>query len=184
LSKDEELIEELLEQEKEESTVRNQYFKNEERETTKAKTRLHEQLVDELMFSDLPAHQILATHANQQKKQQQKNPNEEINAALNKSSHRLAQQAKVFSTGIKLGKGSNIFEPIPKASEGVMYEYSEPDFDINGPHCPKFNSLKTDGYLNHVRSASSAELSGGFLPQYPCRRAVQEAFCGLYFQPD
>jgi CDK-activating kinase assembly factor MAT1 len=181
LSKDEELIEELLEHEKEDSIVKNQYFINEEKEAKKTKTRLHEELVDELMFSDLPAHQILATHAIEHK--QQLIPKEVINTSLKTSSDRQQTQTKVFSTGIRLGKGSNVFEPIPKKIEGVLYEYKSPHFDINGPNCPQLKSLKSSGYLNNVRSASNVELAGGFLPHYPCHRALQEAFCGLYFQP-
>ena len=36
-------------------------------------------------------------------------------------------------------------------------------------------------YLDHIRSASGSELGGGFISDIPCKRALQDAFCGLYF---
>jgi len=180
LTKDQLFIEELLEQEKEREMIGNQLFIEEDLKTVKTKNKLHEALVDELMFSDLPAHQILATHTTEMRERLKQQP------IADQVSHKLQKvnknETKMFSTGIKLGKGSNVFEPLPKTIEVVAYEYIEPKLDINGPQCPRFEALSADGYLNHVRSATNPELSGGFLPHYPCYRALCEAFCGLYFK--
>jgi CDK-activating kinase assembly factor MAT1 len=178
LSKDEELIEELLEQEKQESILRNQYFLNEDKEMIKNKTRLRESLVDELMFSDLPAQQILATHVTEQRLQ---STSGEVTKGADIKS--IAPKVQMFSTGITIGKGSNVFVPIAKQSEGQLYRYSSPQLDLNGPECPKLASLQSEGYLKNVKPSSVQDLSGGFLCHYPCHRALQEAFCGLYFQP-
>ena len=101
LSKDEEFIEELLEREKQESVVRNQFYLNEDKEFIKNKTRLRESLVDELMFSDLPAEQIMATHV----KEPVKSAAEPIVPKLSAPK----TQTKVFSTGITIGKGFQRF---------------------------------------------------------------------------
>ena len=175
LSKDQELIEELIEQERQEKELRNQYFLNEDKEQIKSKARLREDLVDELMFSDLPAHQIMASMA---KESIEKSKNADIAVPSIPRS-----KAKVFSTGITIGKGSNVFEPVVKQAEAEPYVYRSPEFNLIGPVCPKTNSLEAQGYLKHVRTASNVDLAGGFLAIYPCLRAVQESFCGLYFKP-
>lgn len=175
LSRDQELIEELIEQEKQEKELRNNYFFNEDKELIKSKTRLRENLVDELMFSDLPADQIVASMANAS--------NEKSKAADLPMPSVARTQTKVFSTGITIGKGSNVFEPIAKQTEAKPYVYTSPELNLIGPLCPKASSLEAEGYLKHVRGASSVDLAGGFLPMFPCLRAVQESFCGLYFKP-
>lgn len=172
LGKDDELIEELLEREKEEESLRKRILNEEEKESLKAKLRQKEALVDELMFSDLPANQILRTHANVTKP---------ATTMQNIRSGQIAH-SKMFSTGIKLGKGESVFHPPLQTSEGVLYKYTTPHFDIDGPSCPTFEDLEKKEYLNHVRSPTKAEKAGGFLPHYPSLRAIQEAFCGLYFQ--
>ena len=172
LSKDEELIEELLEQEKQESHLRNNFYLNADKELIRNKTRLRESLVDELMFSDLPADQIMATHVKEPVKS-----SEPIVSNVPKT------RAQVFSTGITIGKGSNVFQNVVKQVEGTPYVYKCPELDLNGPHCPSPKTLESGGYLKHVRTATGVDLAGGFLPLYPCQRALQESMCGLYFQP-
>ena len=178
LSKDEELIEQLLEQEKEEETIRKQIITEEEKIANKIKSKLQKDLVEELMFSDLPADQILASHASN--KQDVLSP---ITMNINKSFQQQKQESKTttFSTGIKVGKGSSQFEPIPKSDEGVLFIYTEPNQYLNGPVCPDISSLERSTYLMNVRSPSPSEKAGGYKSEYACLRALQESFCGLYY---
>ncbi|RWS11750.1 ATP-dependent RNA helicase DDX55-like protein [Dinothrombium tinctorium] len=173
MSKDAIFIEELLEEEKAQNQWRTQYGVVDEKDISKAKVREKEALVDELMYSDLPANQILALHSHE-KRQTESQPQPPI---------RPPKPQAFFSTGIKVGQGGNIFAPIP-TTESQPYHYVEPKFNLLGPNCPKQEELESDGYLLHIRTIDVSEKAGGFIQHYPCTRALQEAFCGLYFKLD
>ncbi|XP_054159822.1 CDK-activating kinase assembly factor MAT1-like [Oppia nitens] len=177
LSKDEELIEELLEQERQQTLLRTQLIISENKESAKSKVKLRESLADELMFSDASAQQILANHNNEMKVQ-----SSEMTKNMDVLSLTAKQQTKAFSTGILVGKGSNVFDQNVRQPEGKSYVYKSPHFEINGPDCPHLVAIQSNGYLNNVRPASGQDLAGGFLTHFPCHRALQEAFCGLYFK--
>ncbi|OQR66099.1 CDK-activating kinase assembly factor MAT1-like, partial [Tropilaelaps mercedesae] len=70
-SKDEQLIERLLEEENIVKDFRNEQQRREDIERKKAKLKEKEQLIDELMFSQMSAAQIVALH-DRQKQQQAK----------------------------------------------------------------------------------------------------------------
>ena len=45
---------------------------------------------------------------------------------------------------------------------------------LNGPKCPTMTQLP-ESFLDHVRPSEEEELGYGFVPVYPCLRALQEA---------
>lgn len=178
LSRDEEEIEGLLEHEKEQERWRHQIYAQQEMELNKAKKRQKEAIVDELMFSNLPANQILANHLNEKMILEQKQAEPIKPPPMKPLSH------ATFSSGIRVGRGSNVFLPVPKNQEESTYTYVKPKFELNGPSLPAVERLEKDGYLKYVRESDPAERAGGFLATYPCHRALQEAFCGLFYEPE
>ncbi|RWS28863.1 CDK-activating kinase assembly factor MAT1-like protein [Leptotrombidium deliense] len=174
ISKDTELIEELLEKETAYSSWRMKVVANEDTESSKAKIRRKEELVDDLMYSDAPASQILMNHERKIKSQESDQQPKQM----------PPKPASYFSTGIKVGKGSNTFAPLPTVPESEPFKYVSSNLDFMGPKCPEYDELESDGYLLHIRNVDPREKAGGFLPQYPCLRALQESFCGLYCKLD
>lgn len=144
----------------------------------KVKTKQKEALVDELMYSNLPASQIVSVHANEQKQKQL-----EEAAEKRLKEKQPVSKLKHFSSGVQIGRGTNVFGSIPlsKPIEGEPYQYEKQIIDLDGPNVPEFHDLEGDGYLLHVKAPDLSEKAGGFLSQYPCYRALQEGFSGLYF---
>lgn len=68
-SKDEQLIERLLEEEKIVSDFRSERQRREDLERRKAKLKEKEELIDELMFSEMSAAEIVAIHDRQKQQQ-------------------------------------------------------------------------------------------------------------------
>ncbi|XP_064474549.1 CDK-activating kinase assembly factor MAT1-like [Ornithodoros turicata] len=167
LSHDEELLEELLEQEQQETELRRQQLQEQEREAQREKIKQKEMLIDDLMFSDLPANKILATHGDRSK------------AVANKPLPPKPTTAE-FSTGIKF-RHREAFLPVPKVQEGPLYTYTALGVDLCGPQAPSPKTLTN--YTANVRAAADSEKAGGFISDYACQRALQDAFCGLFFRP-
>lgn len=178
LSKDEEMIKILIEQEKEQEKWRTVMIEQEELDLNKAKKMQKEALVDDLISSNLPANQILAQHANEKKILAQKQNQ------LPKPLSFKPWSQPTFSTGIKVGKASSVFIPDPKVNEGTPFIYVKPNFNLNGPKVPSLSQIESNGYLNHIRTVTASESAGGFLAKYSCLRALQEAFGGLYYEPN
>ena len=161
-------LEEILIHEKELHELRNQESIKEEKKEKLRKMREKEALIDDLMFSEGDAKQILAMHS--------------IKPAAKEVQQRTETRkpATQFSTGIAIGhKGS--FVPPPKVSEAPLYSYVPPKVIICGPDVPEPERLSSDGYLKHVRQGDDASVSSGFRTEYACYRALQEAFNGLFF---
>lgn len=180
-SKDEEELEDLIEEEKElESLRRNRSLLAETEELSRAKAKQKEALVDELMFTDRPAEEIVAMHSNLAGKElasRQSKKDEEERQQVNKAKNR-------FSTGVEFSRGSSIFLPLPKESEGQvsqLLKLDEEPSDPKGPKCPAFDELEPEGYTCHVRSAEKEHIAGGFSSLLPCYRALQEGFNSLYY---
>ncbi|XP_015790749.1 CDK-activating kinase assembly factor MAT1 [Tetranychus urticae] len=176
LSENDEELEELLAEEREDK-LEAQVIRQHEIDLTKTKKKAAEDLVDDLMYSDLPANQILAKHANEKMQLEQR-----ITAEVTKPP--IRRPPATFSTGIKVGKSSsNLFLPVPKIEEQQTFVYEEKVWDpdeMEGPKPPEIEDLEAS-YLDHVRKIELSELAGGFIGIYPCYRAIQEAFCGLYY---
>lgn len=166
LSKEEEELEELLEHEKIESEVRKLQVIQEELEIEKEKKKKKEALIDDLMFSDMSAKDIIATHA-------AKNEESKIKTVF-------LPKKNTFSTGLK---SQQVFLPVPKENNENMYIYKDLKLDICGPEPFSPNTLVCEGFTNHVRSVSETDMACGFVTENACDRALQDAFCGIYFIP-
>lgn len=169
-SHDEAEIEEIIEMELQLSDATKQQQLMEERQLKNAKIKNKEKLIDELMFSEMSAIDIMASH----------NTKLQEAAAIVDSAKPLVVQATKFSTGINL-KSNLSFLPVPPAKEGPLFQYVERVVNFIGPVPPTFQQIQCDGYLNHIRATSNCERAGGFVTDVSCCRAIQEAFSGLFF---
>ncbi|XP_066281217.1 CDK-activating kinase assembly factor MAT1-like [Branchiostoma lanceolatum] len=167
LSKDDELMEQLIEEEQAYLQHSRHELVQQEKREKQRKMRQREELLDNLEFSDLPAGLVLASHTARQEEEIEKKP---------------AQTIK-FSTGIRIGGGTS-FLPVPKAVEAALYQYRPGTVDILGPEPPQITLLEENGYMSHMRDSSEVDMAGGYTTKLGCHRALQEAFCGLYFVPD
>lgn len=167
LGKKESELEDLIEFEKMQQEERKQELIKEELELKKKKIKEKEDLIDELMFSEGDARNIVQSFASA------------IQAS--KDNVKVAPKVSGFSTGIKFGQqGNSGFLPVPKIDEGPAYKYIPVTQEIEGPAPPNFNELHKSGYISHVRTVTEGEKAGGFGPNYACLRALQEAMAGLY----
>ncbi|XP_053399587.1 CDK-activating kinase assembly factor MAT1-like [Mercenaria mercenaria] len=170
LSKDEEYLEMLIAEEEKESKLRHELDLMEVMKEKNKKKKNKEALIDELMFSDLPASTILAGH----------------NAS---SMHETMMEtektaATAFSSGAKFGfsKGAG---NIPVPSEvGEAFVYTPCELEILGPTAPSEDDVLQKGYLQNIRGASDSDKAGGYDAKMACQRALMEAMCGLFLNPD
>lgn len=169
LGRDEYELEELLELEKQMEEQRKQEMQLEQVESKKKKIREKEALIDELMFSNADAKNILDTFAQQ--------------AHQNKEEKMKPSPAKVtqFSSGIQIGRQTqSSFLPVP-TDEGPLFSYKSIVFSTDGPKTPSDNEIVTKGFINHIRSENEPARAGGFQANIACKRALQEAMTGLFY---
>lgn len=129
-----------------------------------AKIKNKEKLIDDLMFGEADANKIIAEH-------REKVTQEEKSKAM-------------FSTGLDMESGTSSSSHVPVVVKDTLFVYQDPPVEILGPCPPSQSDLKTSGYLQHIRSASSGEKAGGYVESLGCYRALQEAMAGLYFVPN
>ncbi|KAK0079561.1 hypothetical protein PV326_008666 [Microctonus aethiopoides] len=166
-------LQELMELEKQKEEERRLEIVREEMELKKKKIRDKEALIDELMFSEGNAKNIVETFASTIQSAKEK--------ATKTSS---APRATQFSTGIKFGKqGTQGFLPVPKIEEGPLYKYVPIEQEMEGPPAPITHEVISRGYLNHIRAETQSDKAGGFRGTIACLRALQEAMAGLYHNP-
>lgn len=173
IGRDEFELEQLLEIEKQMDEARKEEIKFEVVEAKRKKIREKEALIDELMFSNADASNILENFAQQQAKEAKEAKEEKIKQPPTK-----LQQ---FSTGIQFTHRSHSsFLPLPPIDEGPAFVYKPMVFVTDGPEPPSTIDLEIKGYINHVRSESEQERAGGFKSNIACMRALQDALSGLY----
>jgi CDK-activating kinase assembly factor MAT1 len=167
IGKKENELEELLELERIEQEEKRLELVKQELDLKKKKIREKEALIDELMFSECDARNIVQSFVS--------------TIQTYKDEIKLIPKATGFSTGIKFGQ-QNIsnFLPVPKIDEGPIYHYMPITQEIEGPIPPLLRELQTQGYITHVRIESEGEKAGGFGSGIACLRALQEAMAGLY----
>lgn len=154
-SKDLQLIERILKEETKEEAERKQEIMFLEKKIEKEKIRNKESLLDELMASDAPADQVIASHQSV-----------DVESMLGK---------------VKVGSSFNeTFLPAPKVEE-MVYEYVLTEVNSYGPAPPILAELDPKGFTQHVRPASPQSMGGGFTHNMACHRALQEALSGLFF---
>ncbi|XP_068624127.1 CDK-activating kinase assembly factor MAT1 [Battus philenor] len=162
-------LEEILEIEKQMEEVRRAEISRMEQEAKKQKIREKEALIDELMFAEGNAKDILNTFAQ--------------NIAKKEEADIVPVMPKVtqFSSGVKFTRGSGSQHNVPVLEEGPLYKYEAPVIpDRCGPSPPSIQSIVNCGYLQHVRAENETEKAGGYSSTLPCLRALQDAMAGLY----
>ncbi|XP_014776810.1 CDK-activating kinase assembly factor MAT1 isoform X1 [Octopus bimaculoides] len=165
VSQDEEYLDMLLDEEIQNTEKRlKETFENEQKEK-QLKRKNKELLLDELMSSDLPAQYIMASHKD----------------LLEPTSGVPKAPTTQFSTGIKIGHHQDKYLPIPATESAPLYQYTPLLITMLGPKVPTVQELQLHGYLKNIRSATAMELAGGFHDTVGCKRALEDAFCGLYF---
>lgn len=169
-------LDRLIEEERQYELDKREALEKQEVEMKRRKIMEKEALIDELMFSDSDAREILNFFA-ENKTQSIKDSTEDAEKQAKKESRKI----NYFSTGLKIGDTTQLYgTTIPKIEEGPLYVYEEPQFIIDGPLFPSWTDLEKDGYLKHVRQETIDEKAGGFVSSLACMRALQEAFFGLY----
>ncbi|XP_043553187.1 CDK-activating kinase assembly factor MAT1 [Chiloscyllium plagiosum] len=168
LSREQEDLEEALEFERQESDQKRMLFLKEEQMQQLAKKKNKKALIDDLESSQLPASMLLAQHKDR--------------AAQLETQLETQQQVRsvTFSTGIKMGQQISL-QPMPRIEE-TLYVYQPLQIETYGPRVPECELLGKQGYLNHVRTATSQDLAGGYTSSLACYRALQDAFSGLFWQ--
>lgn len=172
LGREEYELEELLELEKQQEEERKLELIKQEAELKKKKIREKEALIDELMFSEANAKNIVETFAS--------------SIQATKEEAKLVPVSKVtqFSTGIKFGRqGHQGFLPVPKIEEGPAFVYKPVEQEVEGPRPPTWQEMESRGYVTHVRTETQSDRAGGFKSNIACLRALQEAMAGLYHNP-
>lgn len=191
ISKDMEIIEQMIEEEQE--AERNRYMVGEDDETTRAAEAAalaRENLVDNLLNSNLPAELILRSHqqrladeqalAQEIEKDRQRDELAKLATRREKSNRNLT-----FSSGIRVGNRTGFDDIDMKAavySDAAPYRYVPLVLPWIGPVPPTPKSLVAKNYIKHVIAPDTRALAGGFLPVYPCQRAIQEALMDLTFE--
>lgn len=168
LSKDEEYLEMLIAEEESEAKMRHELDIIQEMNEKNKKKKNKEALIDELMFSDLPASAILAGH--------------NFTISQEKTTD-TTKAATKFSSGAAIGfnkTGATI--PLP-TEVGEEYVYTPLELDLLGPTAPSDQEIIRNGYLQNVRSASDSDKAGGYDARLACQRALTEAMCGLFLDP-
>lgn len=168
LGRDEYELEEMLELEKQTDEQRKYAIQLEEVEDKKKKIREKEALIDELMFSNADAKNIIDTFA----QQAQQNKEEKVKP--------LPPKVSQFSTGIQFGRQPHAnFLPLP-SDEGPLFSYKPIVFSSDGPRTPIDSEIVSKGFITHIRSETEQERAGGFQANIACKRALQEAMTGLF----
>ncbi|ESO11109.1 hypothetical protein HELRODRAFT_186265 [Helobdella robusta] len=131
------------------------------------KQKLKDNIINDLMFSKLPASHILETHKKDAEKIKNGGP----------------EKTSKFSSGIPIGKQE--VQNVSAVSEQVYnYKYQPLHFDNKGPDLPSIDQLENLNYLVNVRECTRTEVAGGFVSEIPCHRALQDAYAGLFIFMD
>lgn len=170
-------LDRLIEEERQHEIDKRESIEKQEIEIKRRKIIEKEALIEELMFSDNDAKEILNYFS------ENKNKKENIlgiNKQLKKDN---SKKISYFSTGVRIGIGDSnqmYGKVLPKIEEGPLFVYVEPQLIVDGPSFPTWDNLEKMGYLRYTKQESIDENAGGFVSAYACMRALQEAMCGLY----
>jgi len=155
-------LEDLL---SEERKIRGESIKQEQRleNIEKAnKIRNQEKLIDDLMFGEENADQILEQHREQVEEQTKK--------------------TTLFSHAGEEAKAAQEHQIVTLLPD-PPYHYKDIVTDYLGPSPPDYKMLEGDGYTKNIMKATASDRAGGYVEITGCMRAVQEAMMGLYFDP-
>lgn len=172
MGKEELELEEMLEEEKQIDEIRKRELFKEEIELKKKKVREKEALIDELMFSNADAKNIVNQFA--------LNSLAAKEEATKQHSTAPARAPTQFSTGIKFGRQKHSNFSLQKIEEGPLYVYKDPEVARDGPTFPSWQEMESKGYTSHMRIITPEEKAGGYTAQIACMKALQEAIVGLF----
>ncbi len=167
-------LERLIEEERQQEMSKREALEKQEVELKRRKLMEKEALIDELMFSDTNAKEILNYYA------ENKNRTKTETDTIEKPVKKEPKRASYFSTGVKIGDSQIFKTSLWKMEEGPLYVYVEPKVVVDGPPYPTWENLEKMGYLQQLRQETTDEKAGGFTSSLACMRALQEAMCGLY----
>lgn len=139
--------------------------KLEEMEEQKAKAESKQKLIEDLMFSEADAEQIVSQHQNEAAKKSSKLEHERF--------------SEMSAASINQLQVSSI--PVNEVDKSVKFEYHPHFLHLDGPELPGEGDAVQRRYCDFVRRADPSEVAGGFTEQMPCLRALQEAMCGLFY---
>eukprot|EP00111_Clytia_hemisphaerica_P016189 TCONS_00047911-protein len=128
------------------------------------KKKEKENLINDLIYANAPAEEVIARHKLIKEQHQQQKMEEE-------------EQKKSFFFSEKNKNSHFVNQPIVEAP---LFIYQESTREWFGPSPPEEDALQSKGYLQHIRSASSSERAGGYTESIACQRAIQEAFDCLF----
>ncbi|KAL4238814.1 CDK-activating kinase assembly factor MAT1 [Mactra antiquata] len=169
MSRDEEYLEMLIAEEEREAKSRRELDMIEVKNEKNKKMKNKEALIDELMFSDLPASAIVAGH------------NVEI---MEEKTTENTAPSSMFSSGTSFGF-SKADGKVPVLSDlGEEYIHTPCIFDMLGPVAPTEKDVINNGYLQNIREASDSDRGGGYESRMACQRALTEAMCGLFLDSE
>jgi len=131
-----------------------------ERESKRRKLREKEALIDELMFSQENAKNIINNFSqnNAPEKEEIKVAPPTSKVVIRKMIFNIIRLTYVylkvtqFSTGVKFTRGTGSLPPLPQITEGPLYVYTPPvAIPTEGPTPPTRDTLESDGYLQHMK---------------------------------
>ena len=142
------------------------------------KVQNKEKLIDDLMFSESDAGSIIKSHENNISATSELNGIAKYSSGADLVAASRAAKGNSQKQQLGLNAGNSII-----VSEGMPYSYEPLSTYYEGPPPPSWDSIKEDGYYRHIRPAEQSEKAGGYVENIACWRALQEAMCGLYFEP-
>ncbi|XP_064403367.1 CDK-activating kinase assembly factor MAT1-like isoform X1 [Halichondria panicea] len=142
-----------------------------EKRITIQKKREKDSIIDELIYSDRPASEVLASHAAVSG-----------NTAGEESSETVATKKDALLPSHHALVGMTVFDPLPM-SQGKVYSYQPLLLSTWGPGVPELEEMESFGYLSNMRCLEEHHIGSGFVPAYACQRALQDAFSCLLLKP-
>jgi len=156
MSQEEACIKACLEQEKQSIEDRRLKVIENDRDIIKQKKKDKESLINDLIYANAPAEEVIARHAHIKKQQEEEE-----------------KEKKSFFFSEKNKNTNVISKPV---IEAPLFEYRAPDRKWSGPTPPSDLEVRNSGYLEHIRGATVQEGAGGYHQSLACSRALQEAF--------
>ncbi|CAF4343204.1 unnamed protein product, partial [Rotaria sp. Silwood2] len=159
---DEIFIEHLIEQERTAEEMRKKIYEQELQKEQEAKQRVKNDLMEALLHANGNVDQILKKSIEDLERKRK----EDVQPIM---PNMIKREEDIL---ISLSNDQN---------QQRLFEYTPPVYDHQGPSVPDKNDLEQLGYLDHVRQERPVERAGGYTREYPCLRAIQEAFDMLLF---
>uniref|UniRef100_A0A915JMC2 RING-type domain-containing protein n=1 Tax=Romanomermis culicivorax TaxID=13658 RepID=A0A915JMC2_ROMCU len=183
LSKDEEWINRMIEEEKQAAEKHGFQLADDQADRivdrTDPKSQFEQDaksVIAELMNSDTDASHIIGRKRYEALKLKEE---ADLKRAALGAKRSAEQAATLVRKKLRSVKTEEIV-PLAFVSDGSPYVYVQPDLHINGPNLPNLEDLFSSGYLKHIKTATNWQSAGGYFEGLGCRRALMEAFCDLY----